>query len=183
MKSRVAECTMVYNKWIYENTADNMARFVLGEKGGNPLVCFGINSSTAEPNKLDPTLTRVRNQSVAKEFDGWVMLNLYPQRATNPEDMHKELDKAFHNRNLKCIKRLFLDYPNATAWAAWGGNIMRRAYLLLCLREIAALVPRSIKWVRKGNLVGGIHPHHPLYLPNDLPFAPFNMSEYLDVVG
>jgi len=166
--------------WIYENTDDNSARFVLGEKGRNPLVCFGINCSTAEPKNLDATLTRVRNQSVAQEFDGWLMLNLYPQRATNPEAMHKELDKALHKRNLKCVKEIFLEHSNVTVWAAWGGNIMRRAYLLQCLKEITNFVPRSSKWVRRGSLVRGVHPHHPLYLPNNSPFVSFNVSEYLE---
>jgi len=31
--------------WIYKNTSDNSARFVLGESGKKPLICFGINAS------------------------------------------------------------------------------------------------------------------------------------------
>lgn len=36
------------------------------------------------------------------------MLNIYPQRATNPNNMHKEIDKKIHKRNLEFIKSLFL---------------------------------------------------------------------------
>jgi len=171
------------DNWIYENTDDNKTRFVLGEKGSKPLVCFGVNSSTAEPDDLDPTLTIVRNQSVAKKFKGWIMLNLYPQRATNPEDMDQELDRSAHKKNLDCIKKIFLEHPNATIWAAWGCNITRRVYLKRCLKEIVSLVPRSTKWVRKGRLVGGRHPHHPLYLSGDLSFVSFNIYKYVDNVS
>ncbi len=168
--------------WIYKNTSDNKARFVLGEKGNNPLVCFGVNSSTAEPEALDPTLTRVRNQSVANNFDGWIMLNLYPQRATNPKDMHQKRNKDIHTKNLYWINKIFLKHPNATVWAAWGGIINQRNYLKHCLKEIIPLVPSSTKWVRRGDLVGGKHPHHPLYLRNDLSFVSFDISQYLDDV-
>jgi len=170
----------VKDNWIYENTTDNKARFILGEKGGNPLVCFGVNSSTAKPGALDPTLTRVRNRAIADNFNGWIMLNLYPQRATKPQDIHQEKKSNLHKKNLYWINKIFLKYPNVTVWAAWGGLINERDYLKHCLKEIVPLVPKSTKWVRRGSLVGGMHPHHPLYLRNDLPFATFNIFKYLD---
>lgn len=42
-------------QWLYEHNDDNSARYVLGTVGENPLVCFGVNPSTAEPNALDAT--------------------------------------------------------------------------------------------------------------------------------
>ena len=47
-------------KWIYRFLSEKEDRFVLGEMGLSPLVCFGINPSTAVPEKLDRTLSRVR---------------------------------------------------------------------------------------------------------------------------
>lgn len=76
--------------WIYKKTTDNSSRFVLGEPGSNSLVCVGVNPSTATPEKLDNTLRTVKKLSAVHGFDGWIMLNLYPQRATNPNDMHAE---------------------------------------------------------------------------------------------
>jgi len=112
--------------WIYKNTKDNKARFILGEEGENLLVCFGVNASTAEPENLDPTLTIVRNRSKENSFSGWVMLNLYPQRATNPSDMHQELDKVIHKKNLDSIKQVFNKRSDVVVWAAWGGLINER---------------------------------------------------------
>ncbi len=45
--------TYIRTKWIYENDQDNQIRYVLGTRGENPLLCFGINPSTAKPNNLD----------------------------------------------------------------------------------------------------------------------------------
>ena len=97
-------------KWLYKNITTS-ARFVLGEVGNNPLVCFGINSSTAKPpnssdsdpeENLDPTVKRVRRCS-RDGFDGWIMLNVYPQRATDPERIHTQEDgllvKALHRES------------------------------------------------------------------------------------
>jgi hypothetical protein len=166
--------------WIYENTKNNSARFVLGERGERPLICFGINSSTAKPEKLDRTVRRV--QSIAKQgkFDGWTMLNLYPQRATKPEDIHQELNVSLHKKNLQHIKKVFQNNPQATIWAAWGGLIESRIFLKQCLKDIIETVePYSAKWVHKGELLAQGHPHHPLYLRNDTPFLSFNINSYL----
>jgi hypothetical protein len=67
------------DQWIYERSADGSARFVLGTVGVNPLVCFGINPSTAVPNAPDGTVARVSKFAV----DSWTMLNVYPQIATD----------------------------------------------------------------------------------------------------
>jgi hypothetical protein len=64
--------------WLYERTPDNSARFVLGIDGANPLVCFGLNPSTAEPNNRDPTVTRVHKFARMNGFHGFIMLNGYP---------------------------------------------------------------------------------------------------------
>ncbi len=40
-------------KWIYEHSEDNAYRYILGTQGNNPLICFGVNPSTACPEKLD----------------------------------------------------------------------------------------------------------------------------------
>ena len=75
------------NSWIYFNTLDNKARFVLGKKGKKTLLCIGTNPSTATPSKLDNTLKTVKRFSKDLEYDSWIMLNIYPQRATNPNNL------------------------------------------------------------------------------------------------
>ena len=73
-------------QWIYETNEDNSARFVLGQvfnPNGKTLLCFGINPSTACPGCLDNTIRKVVKIGKHNNYENWVMLNIYPQRATN----------------------------------------------------------------------------------------------------
>lgn len=183
--------------WLYEHTKDNKARFVLGEvseKSRNILVCFGINSSTAKPpnspdsnpeENLDPTVKRVRRCS-KDGFDGWIMLNVYPQRDKNPDKIHNMGKgtpvKALHKKNLLKIKKIFKSYSLSKVWAAWGGSIMKRAFLKDCLSEIVDVVPKSVKWDCKGKTQKG-HPRHPLYLKKSQLFERFDINAYLKDLG
>ena len=80
--------------WYYEPHTYQPYRYVLGRVGRRPLVCIGINPSTAQPGALDPTLKSVERLANANGFDSWIMFNVYPQRATNPNDMDKTPDRA-----------------------------------------------------------------------------------------
>ena len=167
--------------WVYKNNSDNTARFVLGEKGKNPLICFGVNCSIAEPSKLDPTVKRVQNIAKTEGFDGWIMLNVYPLRMTKFERLSNAGNLYFHKENLKHIKNVLKDYPNQPVWAAWGGLIIKRAFLVAYLQDVIGIVgSEPERWVHRGALVGKVgHPHHPLYLRKDAKFAPFDMKKYL----
>ena len=79
---------------------DDKARFILGEVGENPIICFGINPSTANDKEDDPTILKIRKIESENNCDGWIMLNLYPQRATNPNDMHKKADNDLNKKKL-----------------------------------------------------------------------------------
>ena len=70
--------------WYYEPHTYQSYRYVLGRVGKHPLVCIGINPSTAQPGALDPTLKSVERLAAANGFDSWIMFNVYPQRATDP---------------------------------------------------------------------------------------------------
>ena len=80
--------------WYYEPHTYQNYRYVLGRVGKHPLVCIGINPSTAQPGALDPTLKSVERLAAANGFDSWIMFNVYPQRATDPNDMDKTPDRA-----------------------------------------------------------------------------------------
>ena len=57
--------------WYYEPHTYQPYRYVLGRVGTHPLVCIGINPSTAQPGALDPTLKSV--ERIAR-FDGsWLV--------------------------------------------------------------------------------------------------------------
>ena len=46
-------------QWLYVPNDYNEYRYILGTKGDNPLICIGINPSTASPDDLDNTLKSV----------------------------------------------------------------------------------------------------------------------------
>ena len=166
--------------WIYTPDLNNTVRYTLGEPGKNNLICIGINPSTAEPDKLDPTLTVVKKLSQKHDFDGWVMLNVYPQRATNPSNLHKQMDEDLHKKNLIYIKNLIYDYPQSTIWAAWGTIIEKRKYLKDCLKDISSILV-DLPWISIGSVSKSGHPHHPLYLKYDSPVWNFDIMRYINI--
>ena len=125
-------------KWIYEPMPDNSARTLLGVEGPRPLVCVGINPSTAAPNHLDRTVATVERVAKQRGFDGFMMLNVYPQRATDPDDLHTNVDLDLHEWNKRAIAN-FADGRDLSIWAAWGTLIRKRTYLPGLLAEIVAL--------------------------------------------
>ena len=52
--------------WYYEPHTYQPYRYVLGRVGRHPLVCIGINPSTAQPGALDHTLKSVERLGAAK---------------------------------------------------------------------------------------------------------------------
>lgn len=168
------------NNWIYKKTDDNRARFVLGEKGENPLVCIGVNPSTAEPGNLDPTLRNVKKFSKLLGYDGWIMLNLYPQRATNPNDLHENIDPILHIENWTHAHIIAEKYSPKTVWAAWGTLIEKRRYLISGLSRLhEVFMSAGASWITIGKLSKAGHPHHPLYLAHKSKFSHFDISGYL----
>ena len=145
---------------------DDKARFILGEVGENPIICFGINPSTANDKEDDPTILKIRKIASENNCDGWIMLNLYPQRATNPNDMHKKADNDLNKKNYEAIRSVFNIYPNALTLASWGNAIEKRKYLKDCLKEILAIAPDR-KWVCRGKLTVKGNPRHQLYVPDN----------------
>lgn len=164
--------------WIYVTSPRNKERYILGETGKRPLVCIGINPSTAEPNSLDNTLIRVKSRALSLGYDSWIMINIYPQRATNPNDMHIEINRRIHKKNVDEIKKLF-ESNNFDIWAAWGTLITKRPYLKKCLKDILKVIGNESKWITIGKKSKDGHPHHPLYLKNGLPVDEFDIESYI----
>ena len=159
---------------IYLNSPDNKYRYALGTKGENTLYCFGINPSTATPEKYDPTIIRVSKTALKMGFDSFVMLNVYPLRATDPGDLPGVADTGRHLDNIKAIIDVIKD--GSTIWAAWGDSIDLRSWLRIALDGIQRSIQekkKNIKWVKMGDLTKKGNPRHPLYLK----YQPF--SEYI----
>ena len=166
--------------WYYEPHTYLPYRYVLGRVGRRPLVCIGINPSTAQPGALDPTLKSVERLANANDFDSWIMFNVYPQRATDPNDMDRVPDRALCDENLRWLQAV-LTQTEPTMWAAWGTLIEKRDYLPGLMREMVALTrEKNIPWVTFGKRSKKGHPHHPLYLRKDSTPELFDVENYLD---
>jgi hypothetical protein len=171
---------IIQKEWLYENDNENSIRYILGTKGTNPLICFGINPSTAEPENLDNTLKSVERLSINNGFDSWIMLNVYPQRATDPNGIHLDFDSLIHKKNLSFIKGLLSEFNNPIIWAAWGTLIEKRPFLMKCLEDIYQLtLNQNCNWVTFGNKSAKGHPHHPLYLSSTTRPEPFKIDDYV----
>lgn len=76
--SKVKDSNYDVKLWKYHQSSDKSARYVLGTKGENTLLCFGVNPSTASPSDLDPTLKCVSRIAESNGYDSYIMCNLYP---------------------------------------------------------------------------------------------------------
>lgn len=166
--------------WLYETDGDNTSRFILGTVGKKPLVCFGINPSTAIPGCLDNTLKSVERIAFHNGFDSWIMLNVYPQRATNPKDLHKSLNKDLHKLNIVQIEKVLREYT-PIIWAAWGTTIEKRSYLWRCLTDIIEVSRKyNCSWISFGKVSKNGHPHHPLFLSRLVTPDEFLVKSYIE---
>ena len=167
-------------KWIYENDDSNSVRYVLGTRGDRPLLCFGVNPSTARPNDLDNTLKSVERLSNNNGFDSWIMMNLYPQRDKDPNNIHEEINEVIHRKNLQHIESIISQHQTVI-WAAWGTLISTRPYLTRCLLDISELTQKyNCKWVSIGTISKDGHPHHPLYVKKIEKTVEFDIAEYIN---
>jgi len=166
--------------WLYEHTPNDDARFVLGPPPtGHPMVCVGVNPSTAVPGALDPTLTRVASFASRNGFAGWVMLNLYPQRSTDPTGMHAKHLPELQIQNEDHIRRLIAGRKLSLV-AAWGGLIVSRGYLPAMLEGIVKITDESsCDWFSIGDLLKSGHPRHPSRASYAMRLQPFDVHHYL----
>ena len=170
-------------KWLYVPNYYSEYRYILGTRGEKPLICVGINPSTAAPDDLDNTLKSVERVALHNGYDSFLMFNVYAQRATNPDDMERTYNRDLHAQNMKAFDyALSLDRAGAPAvWAAWGTIIEKRDYLPGCVRDMIAIGrARGARWYSAGKKSRKGHPHHPLYLRKDSLLEEFDVEGYLD---
>lgn len=168
--------------WIYEQSEDMMSRFLLGTRGKHTLICCGVNPSFASPEDLDPTVRNVVSFAKANGYDSYLMINLYPMRATNPKDMHRIKDEVIIRKNLDAIESI-LSVGNCDIWAAWGTLIKTRSYLKDCLQQIVEVANTyNCEWYTIGKKSKEGHPHHPLYLSKQSKMEKFDVQEYLKML-
>ena len=169
------------HKWLYVPSFYSEYRYILGTRGKNPLICIGINPSTARPDALDNTLKSVERIALGNGFDSFIMFNVYAQRATDPDAMENTCNMLLHRENMEAFRYALSLSVKPAVWAAWGTIIEKRSYLPECLRDMLKLGDAyGAKWYCAGAISKKGHPHHPLYLRKDEKLKPFHVEAYLD---
>lgn len=119
---------------------------------------IGLNPSTADERKDDPTIRRCISFAKAWGFGGLYMTNLFAYRATKPADM-KKYPEPIGQENDRYLRETAINSGLCVAaWGANGGHQGRDA-------QVEALIPNL--YVFRLTEKSGV-PEHPLYLPKDL---------------
>jgi hypothetical protein len=167
-------------EWLYLNNSTDTIRYVLGEKSKKMVACIGINPSSAKPNELDNTLKSVKRIAEFNGFDGWIMFNVYPQRATDPANLDNEIDHNLRLTNIGVIRRFIKRLGIDTIWIAYGDLIESREYLPYCMSSLyTSLSHLNLNWKIIGNPTQKGHPRHPLYKATESTFEDFDMEKYV----
>ena len=174
------------DKWLYVPDYYTEYRYILGTRGKDPLICVGINPSTAEPDNLDNTLKSVQRIAAHNGFDSFIMFNVYAQRATSPDDMDKTRNDSLHRENMRAFRYILSGTGEGirpAVWAAWGTIIEKRPYLPGCVEDMIAIGEEfGARWYCAGKRSAKGHPHHPLYLRKDSEIEDFDVKEYLKLL-
>lgn len=147
---------------------DRTYRYVLTRWWGDGDIIYdkcvlfiGLNPSTADETKNDPTITREIGFAKTWGFRGLVKVNLFGYRATDPKEMKKQEDPVGPKND-----EWILDVHNSTALtvATWGGHgdfLDRSGHVMgFLFNDVYCL------GVTKNN-----QPKHTLYLPASTPLS------------
>ena len=168
------------DRWLYAPNFYCDYRYILGTRGEKPLICIGINPSTARPGALDNTLKSVERIALGNGYDSFLMFNVYAQRATDPNAMERRCNPSLHRENMEAFRYVLSISSSPAVWAAWGAVIEKRGYLSDCLGDMLRIGREyGARWYCAGAVTKKGHPHHPLYLKKDEKLKPFDVEGYL----
>lgn len=135
-------------------------------RGNKLLVFLMLNPSTADENGPDPTVRRCINFAKANDYDGVIVLNVYPLISTDPKGIKGELSRRAAHYNEQFIHKV--SRKHRTVVVAWGGDCktpaeqMRRKIKTYGFKMVLCL----------GTTKAG-QPRHPLYLANKTELRPW----------
>ena len=118
-------------------------RFVLEQPGERMLLVVGLNPSTADETHPDLTVRKVVGFAEGGGYDGFAMLNLSSERATDKRSLSATLDDAMYRKNLDVAADLLQRYPAADILVAFGNDISIRPYLKQSFRDLYSVLRAS----------------------------------------
>jgi hypothetical protein len=133
---------------------------------GGPVVWIGLNPSTADHTRDDPTMRRILRFSAAVGAAEVVVLNVFAYRATDPAQLGRVADPVGPANPLTWDHHLS---DPAMVIAAWGAGFCRSHThtITAAATRAQALSARCL-----GVTAGG-HPRHPLYVPATTPLEAY----------
>jgi hypothetical protein len=144
---------------------DEKYRYVLSRdwnENGNIIVWIMLNPSIGDDTKLERTTAGCMKRSLAWNFSGMVVINLFAYIATNPNEL-KQVKDPIGDLNNGFISGIGRDAPDNTVFvAAWGnnGNFMNRDKEVVEMLQNRDLYCLGI--TQEGN------PRHPLHMSHSI---------------
>ncbi|GAA1504972.1 hypothetical protein BJ978_002482 [Agromyces terreus] len=140
-------------------------RFALGNTarasaGDPPLIAICMNPSYAMSSEADKTVNRLIQASIDNGHPGWVMLNLYPERATNSAHL-TAYDAELSAANCAAIERVLRQYRVSEVLGAWGQ--LRHRTLRRAKKDVLDLLERlGVGLFTFDGLTASSDPRHPM---------------------
>lgn len=132
-----------------ENYVGPRCRYFLKKEGDNPLIIIGCNPSTANEGQSDPTMVKVSQFCQIKGYGGYIMLNLYPQIASQVDNLPITINNIYsiniYNFNVQIIEETLKENNKTDILFAFGNIINNRIRLFReCYDGIRDLLIRMI---------------------------------------
>lgn len=145
-------------------------RYMLTRAWGEGQWCAFVmlNPSTADGDADDNTIGRCTSFAKRFGFEGYVVVNLFAFRATEPEAMLAAADPVGPDNDAHTLGALASAARVFAAWGSWEQRKIRdRAWAVRLLASRAFVRFEALKLTAKGQ------PGHPLYLPAILNPVPY----------
>lgn len=148
-------------------SADRAYRYLLTRQWDDrpPAVFAMLNPSKADAFRTDPTATRCAAFARRENCGGYVIVNLFGLRATDPRELRRHPDPVGPVNDRFIREQCTAGRLVITAWGAHGRLHDRDRAVLAMLRE------KEVALCCLGLTVGGA-PRHPLYMAGNSPLAP-----------
>jgi hypothetical protein len=176
---------------------DHVYRYVLTrEFGPGPAVVWiGLNPSTADESKDDPTIRRIIGYSRREGFGRLIMLNLYGLRSTDPHGLMAVGDPCGPALVTHALRYCANVDDVVVAWGAWWKQ-REHALIESPLRKLMvntatiaeALGRGEARWrIRCLGTTASGEPRHPLYVHRETPMVdwipPVDLPESIEIGG
>lgn len=135
-------------------------RYVLWRTWGDgaPLNVIGLNPSTADATRDDPTIRRCTDFARRWGLGGVVVTNLFGLRSTQPRGLYEHREPVGGENDAAILAQAQAAGMVLAAWGTHGALHGRGAAVAALLRE------RSVPLLAFSPTRDG-HPRHPLYVP------------------